>query len=529
VANDGSGIYGTLVITISGQTSEVPNTGWLSYWKCDEASGSTLYDSIGSNDLTVSGATTGVTGKVGKAIEFTNNTDYAVKTSASISLTDTVSVLLGFKLNTAPATGLIYNLLNIVDTNDWTGVLAVRIYPGLYIAFALNDTSNNTYTAVSVPMSVPVGSWVEVLSVLNGTELKIYINGVDATDWSDTFAGVLNSGNFICVGNQDTSEDKAPDGMMDEIGISDTALTLTDAVRLYNSGNWLSSPFGTSVTAITVTGAGSDTTIATKSGTLQLSAHLDPHDASNTSVVWSVIAGTGLGNIGDTGLLTAVSDGTVTVRATATDGSGIYGELEITISNQTITYKNIAPTGWHVPDQTEINTLITYLGGDTVAGGKLKEAGTTHWLNALGTNESGFNGIGGGVRNYADGVFYLIQYYANYWLVTETPANPGIYEYLPLVSDTNETWLGQNTGGDPRNGHSIRCLMDDPSGWQEGDTVTDIDGNEYATCQIGTQVWMVANLRVTRFNDGTPIPEVTDNTEWANLTTAGRCTYNNEW
>jgi uncharacterized protein (TIGR02145 family) len=58
-------------------------------------------------------------------------------------------------------------------------------------------------------------------------------------------------------------------------------------------------------------------------------------------------------------------------------------------------------------------------------------------------------------------------------------------------------------------------------------TVTDVDGNVYPTICIGTQEWMAANLRVTRFNDGTPIPNVTDNTEWANLTSAGYCWYDN--
>jgi len=59
-------------------------------------------------------------------------------------------------------------------------------------------------------------------------------------------------------------------------------------------------------------------------------------------------------------------------------------------------------------------------------------------------------------------------------------------------------------------------------------TVTDIDGNVYHTVPIGTQVWMVENLKTTRYNDGTPIPNVTDNTAWAYLTTPGYCWYNND-
>ncbi len=63
---------------------------------------------------------------------------------------------------------------------------------------------------------------------------------------------------------------------------------------------------------------------------------------------------------------------------------------------------------------------------------------------------------------------------------------------------------------------------------QAGETVTDIDGNIYNTVTIGTQVWMAENLKTTKYNDGTVIPLVTDNTAWFNLTTAGYSWYNND-
>jgi uncharacterized protein (TIGR02145 family) len=58
-------------------------------------------------------------------------------------------------------------------------------------------------------------------------------------------------------------------------------------------------------------------------------------------------------------------------------------------------------------------------------------------------------------------------------------------------------------------------------------TVTDIDGNLYNTVTIGSQVWMVENLKVSKYRDGTSIPNVTDNTQWTNLTTGAYCYYEN--
>jgi uncharacterized protein (TIGR02145 family) len=68
------------------------------------------------------------------------------------------------------------------------------------------------------------------------------------------------------------------------------------------------------------------------------------------------------------------------------------------------------------------------------------------------------------------------------------------------------------------------CLVsaDDNTG-----SVTDIDGNVYTTVKIGNQVWTVENLRTTKYNDGTPIPLVTDSAAWKALTTPGYCYYDN--
>jgi len=61
----------------------------------------------------------------------------------------------------------------------------------------------------------------------------------------------------------------------------------------------------------------------------------------------------------------------------------------------------------------------------------------------------------------------------------------------------------------------------------QAQTVMDIDGNVYNTVTIGTQVWMKENLKVTQFNNNIPIPNITENIDWADLSTAAYCNYDN--
>jgi len=83
--------------------------------------------------------------------------------------------------------------------------------------------------------------------------------------------------------------------------------------------------------------------------------------------------------------------------------------------------RNIAPEGWHVPSDMEWQILFDCLGGEKIAGGKMKEIGTTHWTdpNQNATNDSGFTALPGGSRSDYDGAFNFLGEYGGFWSSTD--------------------------------------------------------------------------------------------------------------
>ena len=78
-------------------------------------------------------------------------------------------------------------------------------------------------------------------------------------------------------------------------------------------------------------------------------------------------------------------------------------------------------TDLHVPSESEWGTMTTYLGGDSVAGGKLKETGYVHWFpdNVGATDTYNFTAIPSGTRNQLDGNFVNINTITTIWTSTE--------------------------------------------------------------------------------------------------------------
>ena len=119
--------------------------------------------------------------------------------------------------------------------------------------------------------------------------------------------------------------------------------------------------------------------------------------------------------------------------------------------------RNLCPDGWHAPTHDEWTTLMTFLGGGSVAVGKLKEAGILHWIspNTLATNETGFTALPGGKRDFDGGSFSNLTATGSLWASTDSSTT---YAYCRQMGYDNFYW---ESSAPKTQGFSVRCLKDD--------------------------------------------------------------------
>ncbi|MFA6571194.1 MAG: FISUMP domain-containing protein [Bacteroidota bacterium] len=125
----------------------------------------------------------------------------------------------------------------------------------------------------------------------------------------------------------------------------------------------------------------------------------------------------------------------------------IYGKLYNAYA--VLDKRGIAPEGWHIPTDAEWSILTSYLGGESVAGGKLKESDTTHWQspNYGATNETGFTALPGSI----------ISYRGDWWTCTEYDTSYTFYWARSLYCYTN---IIDRFYSYKKSGFSVRCVKD---------------------------------------------------------------------
>lgn len=84
--------------------------------------------------------------------------------------------------------------------------------------------------------------------------------------------------------------------------------------------------------------------ISTNKGTYQVTAVVMPADTTDKSLTWQILSGMDKATVNNSGLVTAVKNGTTTVKATVNDGSGVFGTLDIIITNQIVLATSVVLT-----------------------------------------------------------------------------------------------------------------------------------------------------------------------------------------
>ena len=119
--------------------------------------------------------------------------------------------------------------------------------------------------------------------------------------------------------------------------------------------------------------------------------------------------------------------------------------------------RGLCPEGWRVPAEEDWNELIAFLGRESVAGGRMKEAGTAHWNspNTHANNESGFTALPGGYR-FSNGKFDYLGQVARWWTATPMDGDNAWFRNIGFFNISISKHLVRKEMG-----LSVRCLKSD--------------------------------------------------------------------
>jgi len=394
-------------------------------------------------------------------------------------------------------------------------------YGYLYNGYSVFDSRNITSSGSHVPTDA---EWNTLFTYLGGPTLAGYkLSETGAAHWDAPHTSATNISNFNARGA----------GYRANTGVYSFIKSVT---YFWGTGGiWKGIDWGGSITAFSISSKYGGSVRPLKDATTLTHGQTGTYTGNDGRIYKTICIGAQewlSENLAETkyrngDLINKVTDNTAWAALT-TGAMCAYNNDEANAFETA----SIAPVGWHVPTITELATLETAVGGASVAGGKLKEMGLVHWLapNTGATNEFGFNAKGAGLRGY-DGSSSPYENLKNIMYIWScTPSNSSSYEGLLsyIMNFFSGYEFSRTTDATFKViGASLRPIKDD-STFAPGDTVTDIDGNVYPLVKIGDQVWTAKNWKCTKLNDGTPIPLITDNAEWAARTEMAQCVYNND-
>jgi len=280
-------------------------------------------------------------------------------------------------------------------------------------------------------------TWYHIVATFNGTIAKIYVNGIFVSEANKSNWNTLSSAFHFGSLDNGTS---FLNGAVDDIRIYDRVLTNYEIEQLFKEDGYTPKEVVTDVDGNIY----NTVKIGTK---VWMAENLKTTKYSNGDLI-STTTPTNLD----------ISGETMSKYQWAYEGTDsnvdIYGRL---FTWYTITdARKICPIGWHIPSDEEWTILATHLGGESVAGGYMKETGSTHWIspNVGASNTSGFTGLPGGTR-YVAGNYGAMGHYGYFWAITQYDDENGLARDL----DRGDT-KARRTYSPKKSGLSIRCLKD---------------------------------------------------------------------
>jgi hypothetical protein len=216
-------------------------TGLLAYWKFDEASGNAT-DSSGNN---IAGAATDITytasGKIGRCFTFNNSSSQLLLGNATIiKPTSALSFSFWMKSSTEPAVEAM-----IIDcTGNNTGY-RISLYGGGGFGFIFGNGSSiiDAYIGAAATGNLYDNAWHHIVLTWDGTTVKCYFNNTNDPTENETWSNTISHDAADIYIGSNSSNIRHYEGSLDEFGIWNRALTITEIGLLYNSGAGLSHPF----------------------------------------------------------------------------------------------------------------------------------------------------------------------------------------------------------------------------------------------------------------------------------------------
>ena len=262
-------------------------------------------------------------------------------------------------------------------------------YEVIYKDYAYEDVANTAIPAGAMPMignvdvnTITVTGQAGATTVAEGSTLQMLaaILPVNATDQTVTWS--VTNGTVTATINGTGLLSGLTQGTVTVIATANDGSGIIGQLEITVTG-----PID--VNTITVTGQGGATTVA-EGSTLQMLATILPANATDQTVTWSVTNGTGTATINGTGMLSGLTEGTVTVTATANDGSGIVGQLEITVIGP-IDVNTITVTGQGGATTVDEGSTLQMLAAILPANATDQ---TVTWSVTNGTGTATINGVG---------------------------------------------------------------------------------------------------------------------------------------